>query len=179
MEHWCKDCKHSNGDGNTCLYTGAVHTTGIECLAFEPKRENKMNEHEPVDAEWVQDGAPIRTFEAGSTRDTAQGKLDYVGALSPIVLRRFAQYMHENDLMPDGTIRSVSDWKRGQPQEVYHKSKARHFMASWLIEEGYTVTDNHGPVDEEHALCGELFNVMGKLHEVVAARLAKEAEGEE
>jgi hypothetical protein len=58
-EHFCKDCKHSNGDGNTCTYTGAIHTTGIECPAFEPKQENEMssglkhtypegNEHEPV-----------------------------------------------------------------------------------------------------------------------------------
>ncbi len=120
--------------------------------------------------------APIRTFDTGATRDTTQGKLDYVKALSPIVLRRYVQYMHENNLMADGSVRDVGDWKKGQPQEVYHKSKARHFMASWLIEEGYTVMDNHGLVDEEHALCGELFNVIGKLHEVIKVRLVTETD---
>lgn len=36
-EHYCKDCK--NGSGNTCTYTEAVHTTGIECPSFGPKQE--------------------------------------------------------------------------------------------------------------------------------------------
>ncbi|KKM02617.1 hypothetical protein LCGC14_1782680, partial [marine sediment metagenome] len=31
----------------------------------------------------------IRTFSSGATRDTTQGKLDYIKALSPIVLRRY------------------------------------------------------------------------------------------
>lgn len=36
-EHFCKDCKCSNG--NTCTYTGAIHDTGITCPSFGPKEK--------------------------------------------------------------------------------------------------------------------------------------------
>lgn len=36
-EHFCKNCKRSNG--NTCIHTGAVHNTGIECPSFGPKEK--------------------------------------------------------------------------------------------------------------------------------------------
>ena len=170
-EHYCHDCKHSNGDGNTCTYTGAVHTTGIECPAFE---EKEMNEHEPVDAEWVQDGTPIRTFETGATRDTTQGKLDYVKALSPIVLRRYVQYLDKHRLQPDGSYRDFDNWKKGIPQETYRSSQGRHFFDDWLLSEGYETEDNHGPVtDIEDVLCAELFNIQGRLYEILKARLGE------
>jgi hypothetical protein len=184
-EHFCHDCKHSNGDGNTCTYTGAVHTTGIHCPAFELKEESDMssglkhtypegNEHEPVNAEWVQDGTPIRTFKTGATRDTAQDKLDYVKALSPIVLRRYVQYLDKHRLQPDGSYREFDNWKRGIPQETYRSSHGRHFWDDWLLSEGYETEDNHGPVtDIEEVLCAELFNIQGRLHEILKARFAK------
>lgn len=113
----------------------------------------------------------IREFDTGATRDTIEGKLDYVKALSPIVLRRYVQYLNEHRLQPDGKMRDFDNWKKGIPQETYHSSKGRHFFASWLLTEGYKVSDNHGPVNEEDALCGELFNTMGKLHEILKAKL--------
>ena len=170
-EHYCHDCKHSNGDGNTCTYTGAVHTTGIECPAFE---EKEMNEHEPVNAEWVQDGKPIRTFETGATRDTAQGKLDYVKALSPIVLRRYVQYLDKHRLQPDGSHRDFDNWKKGIPQETYRSSQGRHFFDDWLLSEGYEAEDNHGPVELEDAICAQLFNLMGRLHEILKEQIERD-----
>ena len=178
-EHYCHDCKHSNGDGNTCTYTGAGHTTGIECPAFEEKEMNDEDnrayeglvpEHEPVDAEWVQDGTPIRTFETGATRDTTQGKLDYVKALSPIVLRRYVQYLDKHRLQPDGSYRDFDNWKKGIPQETYHSSGGRHFLDTWLLTEGYPTEDNHGPVELEDAICAQLFNLMGRLHEILKTK---------
>ena len=114
----------------------------------------------------------IRQFDSGATRDTAEGKLDYVKALCPLVLQRYVQYLDKHRLQPDGNMRDFDNWKKGIPQETYHSSKARHFFATWLIAEGYEVSDNHGPVDEEDALCGELFNTMGKLREILRAKLA-------
>jgi len=116
-------------------------------------------------------GASIRTFDTGATRDTAEGKLDYVRALSPIVLRRYVQYLNKHRLQSDGSYRDFDNWKKGIPQETYLSSGARHFMAVWLLAEGYEVSDNHGPVNEEDALCGEIFNAMGKLHEILKAKL--------
>jgi len=114
----------------------------------------------------------IRTFDSGATRDTVEGKLDYVKALCPLVLRRYVQYLDKHRLQPDGSMRDFDNWKQGMPRETYHSSKGRHFFADWLLEEGYAVSDNHGVVDEEDALCGELFNTMGKLREILKAKLA-------
>jgi len=119
----------------------------------------------------------IRTFETGATRDTTDGKLDYVKALCPLVLRRYVQYLDKHRLQPDGSYRDFDNWKKGIPREAYHSSKGRHFFADWLLEEGYEVEDNHGPVDEEEALCGELFNVMGKLREILKAKLPEKSGG--
>lgn len=119
----------------------------------------------------------IRTFGTGATRDTVEGKLDYVKALCPLVLRRYVQYLDKHRLQPDGSMRDFDNWKQGIPREVYHSSKGRHFFADWLLEEGYAVSDNHGVVDEEDALCGELFNTMGKLREILKAKLASKEKG--
>ena len=113
----------------------------------------------------------IRIFDTGATRDTTEGKLDYVKALCPLVLRRYVQYLDKHRLQSDGSMRDFNNWKKGIPRETYHSSKGRHFFADWLLEEGYKVSDNHGPIDEEDALCGELFNTMGKLREILKAKL--------
>ena len=109
----------------------------------------------------------MRKFDGGATRATTQGKLDYVKALSPIVLRRYVQYLNEHRLQPDGSYRDFDNWKQGMPQAVYHSSGGRHFFDAWLLTEGYTAEDNHGPVDLEDALCAELFNIMGRLFEIL------------
>ncbi len=113
----------------------------------------------------------IRKFDTGATRDTVEGKLDYVKALCPLVLRRYVQYLNKHRLQPDGKMRAFDNWKKGIPREVYHSSKGRHFFADWLLEEGYEVSDNHGPVDEEDALCGEIFNAMGKLRGILKGKM--------
>ena len=119
------------------------------------------------------DTKAIRKFETGATRDAVEGKLDYTKALCPLVLRRYVQYLDNHRLQPDGSMREFDNWKQGIPRKVYHSSKGRHFFADWLLEEGYEVSDNHGPVDEEEAICGELFNAMGKLHEILKKKFKK------
>ena len=102
--------------------------------------------------------AKVRTFESGATRDTDDGKLDYDGFLSPLVLRRYAEYMHKNRVQSDGTLRASDNWQKGIPREAYMKSMWRHFMDVW---------DQHHWEDgaRNEALCALLFNVMGYLHE--------------
>ena len=117
--------------------------------------------------------AQIRTFDSGATRDTTQGKLDYVKALSPIVLRRYVQYLDKHRLQPDGSYRDFDNWKQGIPQDIYHSSGGRHFFDTWLLTEGYTTEDNHGPVDIEDALCAQLFNIQGRLHEILKDKVKK------
>lgn len=101
----------------------------------------------------------IRIFQTGATRDTEENKLDYEGFLSPLVLERYAQYMHKHRRQSDGSLRASDNWQKGIPVEVYMKSMWRHFMSVWS---GY----RSGRLSEED-ICALLFNAMGMLHETI------------
>lgn len=103
------------------------------------------------------DTGAVRMFDTGATRGTAQNKLDYEAFLSPVVLRRYAQYLHKHRQQADGTLRSGDNWQRGIPKEVYMKSALRHVMDWWLAHR------REASVDLEEALCATMFNTMGYL----------------
>lgn len=103
-----------------------------------------------------------REFDTGATRDSDTDKLDYEGFLSPIVLESFAQYMHKNRTMRDGTVRDSDNWQLGIPQDAYIKSLFRHFMDLWLMHRKYE-TD----ADIKETLNAILFNTQGYLHELL------------
>lgn len=117
----------------------------------------------------------IRKFETGATRDTIQGKLDYVRALSPIVLQRYVQYLDAHRLQPDGNMRDFDNWKKGIPIDAYFSGLGRHFMAVWLLAQGFPAEDNHGPVTLEDSLSAIIFNASGWLHELLKIKLNAEA----
>ena len=104
----------------------------------------------------------IRTSPSGANRDDDVNKLDFEGFLSPLVLHRFAVYMHKNRLLKDGSVRESDNWQKGMPREWYMKSGWRHFFDWW--EEHRGIESREGV---EEALCGLLFNTMGYLHEVL------------
>lgn len=108
----------------------------------------------------------MRTFESGATRDEDTEKLDYEGFLSPLVITRYAQYMHAHRHQADGSLRASDNWQRGIPQASYLKSAWRHFISWWLGHRGL-------PADEdlETALCALLFNASGYLHERLQASI--------
>ena len=126
----------------------------------------------------IQDGE-IRTFDTGATRDTDIGKWDYEGFLSPLVLKRFAEYMHKCRIQSDGKLRESDNWQKGIPVKQYMKSKWRHFMDTWCFYrrsmDFYEVAD-YGELLEE-SLCAELFNSMGFLHEVLKNKTKVDREG--
>lgn len=104
----------------------------------------------------------IRTFKTGAKRDKEDGKLDYEGFLSPIVLQKYAEYMHTHRWMKDGTYRESDDWAKGIPKDVYMKSGLRHAMDWWLEHRDFKSRD--GIIE---ALCGLLFNAQGYLYEII------------
>ena len=107
----------------------------------------------------------MRTFETGATRDEETDKLDYEGFLSPMVLERFAQYMHQHRIQADGKLRDSDNWMRGIPESAYMKSLLRHIMDVWTHHR-FPITE--GPNgDLEDSLCAVLFNTMGLLYEVM------------
>lgn len=104
----------------------------------------------------------IRTFNTGATRNTEVGKLDYEGFLSPLVLERYAEYMHKHRLQADGNLRDSDNWQKGIPKDAYMKSGWRHFMDWWRAHRGLSCREG-----VEEALCALLFNVMGYLYETL------------
>jgi len=107
----------------------------------------------------------IREFATGATRDTDQNKPDYEGFISPLVLKRFGEYMNKHRLQPDGKLRDSDNWQKGIPKQEYVKSAFRHFIDWWLENRGYESRDG-----VEDALCALLFNVQGYLHETLRER---------
>lgn len=106
-----------------------------------------------------------RTFATGATRDTDAGKLDYEGFLSPLVLKRYAEYMHSHRKQSDGKLRDADNWQKGIPRSAYMQSGWRHFMDWWMEHDGYATE-----AGMEAALCAVIFNASGYLHEVLKAR---------
>jgi len=102
----------------------------------------------------------IRTFDTGANRNSDEGKLDYEGFLSPTVIEAYADYMHKNRFLEDGSMRDSDNWQKGIPQDAYMKSMYRHFMDVWKDHRGIETHE-----DEITNLCALLFNVSGMLHE--------------
>jgi hypothetical protein len=110
----------------------------------------------------VQDTGVKRHFASGATRDTAAGKVDYEGHLSPFAIEAYGQYMNFNTVTRDGESRASDNWQNGIPQDVYVKSLWRHFFDTWKWHRGLKIKENI-----VWALCGLLFNTFGLLHEII------------
>lgn len=116
------------------------------------------------------DDGTLRTFETGATRDTAEGKLDYEGFLSPRVLEAFAQYMDFNRVQSDGSRRDSDNWQKGIPIPVYMKSMWRHFFDVWKLHREMKESEMSQPFAASlivWSLCALMFNVQGMLHELL------------
>lgn len=111
--------------------------------------------------------AHVRHFDTGATRDLDISKLDYEGFLSPLVVKRFAEYMHKHRTLPDGTYRDSDNWQRGIPLVAYIKSGCRHQFDWWSEHRGIQTPDGI-----EEAICAVLFNAQGYLHEYLKAKHA-------
>ena len=105
----------------------------------------------------------MRKFTSGASRDTDVGKLDYEGFESPLVIKRYAQYMHKHRLQADGNLRGSDNWQLGMSKEAYMKSLVRHMMDLRLHWDGFP--DEAEDKDLESVLCAVLFNVKGLLYE--------------
>lgn len=111
--------------------------------------------------------ALMRHFDTGATRNLDESKLDLEGFFSPLVMERFAQYMHENRIHADGSLRASDNWQLGIPKVAYMKSGYRHFFDWWKEHRGIRTDEGL-----ETALCALLFNVQGYLHEHLKAKVA-------
>jgi hypothetical protein len=138
-------------DARAFLDNDAIRNIGRMVVAEDAEALEMLAAH---------DRGSARTFDTGATRNSDEGKLDYEGFLSPLVLRRFAEYMHACRGMAGDQLRASDNWQKGIPQDVYMKSMWRHFMDVW---QGHR--ESNGEALDDDALCALLFNVMGMLHE--------------
>ena len=150
-----------------------VRQTGTAVLSLGPDGMSlsmPRGQADPVDA--GAGSGQVARFASGATRDTDEGKLDYEGFLSPLVLRRFAQYMHKHRRQSDGTLRDGDNWQRGMTRKRYRQSLLRHVMELWLVERGASQVpaSERDPQDEDEILCAILFNVQGLLLERLLGR---------
>jgi hypothetical protein len=106
----------------------------------------------------------MRTFETGAIRDGDDSKFDYEGFVSPLVLERFAAYMHKHRQTPAG-LRDSDNWQKGIPPVAYMKSAFRHFFDWWKEHRGLPTKDGI-----EEAICALIFNAQGYLHELLKAK---------
>lgn len=115
----------------------------------------------------------IRAFSSGATRDSEEGKLDYEGFLSPLVIKRYAEYLHSHRKQADGKLRDSDNWQKGIPLNVYMKSGWRHFFDWWYWhrkpskKNSYLFYSDLIQDQLEDALCALLFNTSGYLHELL------------
>ena len=122
-----------------------------------------------TDIDWRPEAERMRTFDTGATRDTDAGKLDYEGFLSPLVLRRYAEYMHQHRTQSDGALRDSDNWQKGIPLDAYMKSGWRHFMDWWGYHRHIILSNQR----VEDALCAIIFNASGYLHQLLTGKLSK------
>ena len=106
----------------------------------------------------------IRTFDTGATRDTDSGKHDPEGYFSPLVEKRFCEYMTKHRTQSDGTQRASDNWQKGIPKDEYVKSLLRHVQDVRLEHDGYESREGL-----EDALCGVIFNAQGYLFELLVS----------
>lgn len=113
--------------------------------------------------------ASMRIFGTGATRNVDDDNHDYEGFLSPLVVKRFGEYMHGHRKQADGNIRASDNWQKGIPLDSYMKSGWRHFFDWWC---GHRKVESRD--DLETALCALLFNVQGYLHETLKKKAVED-----
>ncbi len=126
-----------------------------------------------TESDGTADSGVVRTFKTGATRDTAEGKIDYEGFISPVVLKRFGEYMDTHRKQSDGTFRASDNWQKGIPLDVYAKSMWRHFLDFLLLHRGWSTPW----WKQEEVLCAILFNVQGYLHVILTRQMREKIDG--
>lgn len=106
----------------------------------------------------------MRQFESGATRNLDDDKLDFEGFLSPLVLKRYAEYMHKHRKQADGKLRDSDNWQKGISFKSYMSSGWRHFFSWW--------TGHRNQEINEDDICALIFNASGYLHEHLKSKNA-------
>jgi len=119
----------------------------------------------------------LRSFSTGATRSPDHDRIDPEGFLNPLVVNRFAEYMHKYRRQSDGQWRDSDNWQKGIPCSVWMKGLWRHFLHLWLRHRGYLVTDPKAGVDIVEDLCAIIFGAQGYMLEVLKGAVSSPEAG--
>lgn len=109
----------------------------------------------------------LRKFESGAIRDQNENKPNYAGFFSPLVLKRFGDYMMKHQQLPNGDKRNADNWKGlfgKEHNKVCFESNLRHVFDLWLIHDGF---DDLSRDEKEEVLCAIMFNTMAELYKIL------------
>ena len=109
----------------------------------------------------------MRNYKSGASRNSDTDKLDYEAFNCPLVMKRYAQYMHKHRKQVDGKIRAGDNWQNlfGDDHEsVCMKSAFRHFHDWWTVHRGYKGEDI------EESICALVFNANAYLHKLLKTK---------
>jgi|SRR5690606_29218138 len=126
----------------------------------------------------MKDDGVLRMSESGAIRNSDVGKINYQGALSPLILEAYGKYIEKHSLLPDGTRRNNKNWQKlfGTPEEhrqVCIESAWRHFIDLLMEHDGYESRDG---IDE--ALGGLMFNIQAYWFSILKERQENKQEKE-
>ena len=81
----------------------------------------------------------LRQFDGGAVRDTANGKIEYIGFTDVLVEHSFGNYMLKHQTCSDGSLRQADNWKSGWDTKISLDSMVRHVMDLRALHEGLHV----------------------------------------
>ena len=126
----------------------------------------------------MKDNGVMRVSSTGANRNSAEGKIRYVGAISPLVTQAYGGYIESHSLLPDGTRRSNGNWQKlfgethREHREVCAESLYRHMIDFLLEHDGYDSQDGI-----EAALGGMMFNLQAYWFSIIKEK--KESDNNE
>lgn len=147
---------------NVGMGTKSSHYENVQVHMTDRSAWEQLTEISPPEVTATSNLVGSRSFESGANRNSDEGKLDFEGFLSPSVLKKYAEYMHKNRKLEDGSLRDSDNWQKGIPKDVYMKSMWRHFFDVWSSSRGLETEE-----DQATNLCALMFNAMGMLHELL------------
>lgn len=122
----------------------------------------------------------MQEFSSGATRSSSEGKNDYEGFLSPLVIKGFGDYMRRHQVQADGKLRESDNWQKGMPMASYLKSAWRHFFTLWCLWRGWPVEPEQVGTEKVtptmlDAIFATMFNLQGLAHELMKQELQQKA----
>ncbi len=108
-----------------------------------------------------------RKFNTGATRDNNTDKPNYAGFFSPLVIKRFGEYMMKHQVLPDGSKRNADNWKQlfgDNHATVCFESNLRHVIDLWLIHDDMASLSRD---EHQDVLCAMMFNTMAELYKIL------------